>query len=61
MGQYHLVVLTPAPSSATPELSSQYDLVRVVTLSPTLRTAVPLANVMRCSIASNDKYKVRYL
>ena len=38
-----------------------HDLIRVVTFSLTLLTAVPLAHVMRCSIASNDKYKVGYL
>ena len=52
--------LTPAPSSTTPELPRQYNLIRVVAPSPTLRTAVPLAHFMGCSIASNDKYEVGY-
>ena len=38
-----------------------HDMIGVVTFGSALGTAVPLAHVMRCSIASNDKYKVRYL
>jgi len=39
MGQYHLVVLTPAPSIAIPELPRQYDLIRVVSLCPAVITS----------------------
>ena len=35
-----------------------HDMIGVVTFGSALGTAVPLAHVMRCSIASNDKYKL---
>ena len=38
-----------------------HDLIGVVTFSLTLLTAVPLAYIMGCGVASNNKYEVSHL
>ena len=56
-----LVVLTPAPSSATPELPRVNDLIRVVALGSTVVASGSLAYLMGCCVASHYSNQVCYL
>ena len=53
--------LTPAPSSTTPELPRQYNLIRVVALGAAVITSGFLTYLMGCCVASYDSYQVCYL
>ena len=53
-----LVGLTPAPSSATPELPRINDLIRVIALHATVNASGSLTYLMSLSIASNDSYRL---
>ena len=51
-----LVGLTPAPSSATPELPRINDLIRVIALRTAVMASSPLAYLMGCIIGASDRY-----
>jgi len=51
--------LTPAPSSTTPELPRQYNLIRVVAFGSAVMTSGFLTYLMGCGVKRNDHFKIK--